>query len=114
MADPRLAGVNVTRVEISGDLRYAKIFVAPQSAGDPATREMMEGLKHATGYFRRQIAASLDLRFAPEIRFLVDRAIEKGEHFLQALDQIHAEERRAAEDEKERTSTKGRRPKPSG
>ena len=92
VSDPRLAGANVTHVQVSGDLRLAKIFVAPNSAGEDATREMMDGLAHATGYFRHQIAGVLDLRFAPEIRFLLDPAIEKGERFLHALEQIHAEE----------------------
>ncbi len=92
VADPRLIGANVTHVQVSGDLRIAKIFVAPNSAGEQATREMMHGLEHANGYFRRQIAAMLDLRFAPEIRFLLDRSIEKGERFLQALEEIHAQE----------------------
>lgn len=91
VADPRLVGANVTHVEVSGDLRIAKIFVAPNSAGDEATREMLDGLEHAKGYFRRQLAAILDLRFAPEIRFLLDRSIEKGERFLQALEEIHAQ-----------------------
>ena len=92
IADQRLIGVNVTRVQISGDLRYAKIFVAPNSAGETATREMLDGLEHATRYFRRRIAENLDLRFAPEIRFLVDHAIENGERFLRALEELHTEE----------------------
>jgi ribosome-binding factor A len=85
--------VNVTRVEMTGDLRHAKIFVAPVSGDAAATREMMDGLAHATGFFRRQIAANLDLKFAPEIRFLLDHAIEKGERFLQVLEQVQAEQR---------------------
>lgn len=92
MADPRLVGVNVTHVQVSGDLRIAKIFVAPNREGEQATREMMDGLVHAQGYFRRQIASMLDLRFAPEIHFLLDHAIEKGERFLHALNELHAEQ----------------------
>lgn len=88
VSDPRLAGANVTHVQVSGDLRLAKIFVAPNSAGEDATREMMDGLEHAKGYFRRQLAGLLALRFAPELRFALDPAIEKGERFLQALDEI--------------------------
>ena len=91
VSDPRLAGVNVTRVEVTGDLRIAKIFVAPIKDDKEATEEMMEALENATGFFRREIAGNLDLRFAPEIRFLLDRAIEKGEHFLQVLSQVQAE-----------------------
>jgi len=91
MADPRLAGTNVTHVQVSGDLRVAKIFVAPN--GDQATtRDMLDGLEHAAGFVRRQIARNLELRVAPEVRFVLDTSIEKGERFLRALEQLHAEE----------------------
>lgn len=86
--DPRLANVNVTRVEVSGDLRHAKIFVAPVPDDAEATRTQMDALAHATGFFRHRIATSLDLRFAPDVRFLVDDAIERGERFLRALEEI--------------------------
>ncbi|MEW5718808.1 MAG: 30S ribosome-binding factor RbfA [Chloroflexota bacterium] len=94
VSDPRLAGVNVTRVEVSGDLRYAKIFVAPITGDDDATRAMMDALDRATGFFRHRVAQSLDLRFAPEVRFLLDRSIEKGERFLRALEEMRASEQK--------------------
>ncbi len=97
VSDPRMAGANVTRVETSGDLRYVKIYIAPIKGDPEATKEMMAALDHATGFFRRQIAGNLDLKFAPEIRFLLDRAIEKGERFLEILEQIHHEEANTAE-----------------
>jgi ribosome-binding factor A len=93
VSDPRLASANVTRVEVSGDSRYAKIFVAPINGDESATREMMDALEGATGFFRHRIAQSLDLRFAMQVRFLLDHAIEKGERFLQILERVHAEER---------------------
>jgi len=88
VSDPRLANVNVTRVEVSGDLRHAKIFVAPVGDDADATREQMDALEHASGFFRHRIAESLDLRFAPEVRFLLDHSIEQGERFLRALEQV--------------------------
>jgi ribosome-binding factor A len=91
VSDPRMAGANVTRVETSGDRRFVKIFVAPIKGDAEATDEMMAALDHATSFFRREIARNLDLKFAPEIRFLLDRAIEKGEHFLEVLEQIQHE-----------------------
>ena len=97
VSDPRLENVNVTRAEVSGDLRIAKIFVTPRENAD-ATREMMSALTRAAGYFRRRLAESLDLRFAPELRFQLDYSIEKGEHFLQVLEQVEAEERAANRD----------------
>ena len=92
VSDPRLENLNVTRVDVSGDLRIAKIFVAPRGDAD-ATRETMDALTRAAGYFRMRLAKNLDLRFAPEIRFQLDQSIEKGERFLQVLEQVEAEER---------------------
>ncbi len=99
VSDPRLASANVTRVEVTGDLRAAKIFIAP--LGDAAeTAAMMEALQRATSYFRRSIAASLDLRFAPEVRFVLDPAVEKGERFLRALEAVRSEAQQRAQTEK--------------
>jgi ribosome-binding factor A len=90
--DPRLMSVNVTHVELSGDLGYAKVFVsAPQDEGE--SEEMMHALERASRYFRRRIAENMDLRFAPEIHFQLDHSIEKGERFLRILDQVQEEER---------------------
>lgn len=92
VSDPRLANVNVTRVEVSGDLRHAKIFVAPIFDDEEATQAQMQALEHASGFFRRHLAHSLDLRFAPQVHFLLDDSIERGEHFLQVLEQLHKDE----------------------
>ena len=102
VSDPRLAHVNVTHVEVSCDLRYAKIFVAPVSGDDDATRAMMGALARAAGFFRHRIAQSLDLRVAPEVRFLLDRSIEKGERFLRALEQVQVEEHARAGNPRQR------------
>lgn len=93
VSDPRLANVNVTRVEVSGDLRHAKIFVAPVGEDAEATRAQMDALARATGFFRRRIAASLDLRFAPDVRFVLDHSIEQGERFLRVLEQVRKDDR---------------------
>jgi ribosome-binding factor A len=102
VSDPRLENLNVTRVDVTGDLRLAKVFVTPRE--DPqATRETMAALAHAAGYFRKLLAKSLELRFAPELRFEVDYSIAKGEHFLQVLEQVEAEERAAAREQRKTT-----------
>ncbi len=95
ISDPRLADVNVTRVTVTGDLRIAKIYVTSRDpSADP--KEMMDALTRASGYFRRHLAASMDLRYTPEIRFYFDRSIQAGEHFLQVLEQVQAEQQAAA------------------
>ncbi|MBI3915186.1 MAG: 30S ribosome-binding factor RbfA [Chloroflexi bacterium] len=94
LGDPRLLNVNITRVEMSGDLRYAHVFVSPPASPEEGT-EMLAGLRSAAGYIRHRLAESLDMKFAPELRFDLDRAIEKGERFLRVLEQVQAEERAA-------------------
>lgn len=90
ISDPRLVNVNVMRVEVTGDLRLAKVYVSCHT-GSAEDKEMMDALSRAAGYFRRALAGSLDLRFAPEIRFYPDYSVEKGEHFIQILSQVQAE-----------------------
>ncbi len=90
VSDPRLAGVTVTRVQVSDDLRLAKLFIAP-GATPTATKEMLRELEHARNYFRRTITGALNLKFAPDVRFLEDRAYGKSQRFFETLDQIKAE-----------------------
>ncbi len=93
ISDPRLAGINITRVEVTGDLRLAKVYVAPRKGDEPAEqKEMMDALKHAAGYFRHALAENIDMRYTPELRFYLDHSIEKGEHFIKVLNQVQAEE----------------------
>lgn len=106
ISDPRLANVNVTRVEVTGDLRIAKVYVAPLQ-DEAEGEEMMDALARASGYFRRSLASSLDLRYAPEIRFYLDRSIQAGERFLKVLEQVQAEERADAPGKRNRRQTKG-------
>lgn len=91
MSDPRLVGVRILQVQVTGDLRIAKIYINATGHEETEMREIMEGLKHAASYLRRQLATSIDLRFAPELRFYADHSIARGERFLQVLDEIQAE-----------------------
>lgn len=104
--DPRLENMNVTRVEVSSDLRHAKVFISPRGTEANDT-EMMDALAHAAGFFRHRLAQSLELRYAPEIHFQLDRSIELGEHFIQVLEQVQAEIRVAGE---KRRRTKDKEP----
>lgn len=79
--------VSVTDVDVSGDLQHAKIFVSIY--GTPEARaETMEGLKSATGYVRSELGQRVRLRRTPEVIFLEDRSIERGNRVLSLLNQI--------------------------
>lgn len=83
--DPRLQGglVTVTRVDTTNDLRYAKIFISALDKSQE--KDMMKGLKSASGYLRRELGAALRLRYTPELQFVPDDSIAHGAHILEML-----------------------------
>ncbi len=90
--DPRVEGVTITEVKVSPDLRVAEVFVT--TLGDEEQqRSALAGLDAASGYLRRELAPSLNLRFMPELRFHLDRSYEQGRRIDALLAEIAAEER---------------------
>lgn len=89
--DPRVGFASITRVEVSGDLRYAKVFVSVM--GDSGEqKETMKGLKNATGFLRHELASRLTLRFMPELVFKLDHSIEEGSRILEIINKVEREE----------------------
>jgi ribosome-binding factor A len=75
LKDPRLGLVTCTRVDVTNDLRHAKIYVS--ILGEEAEQKSsMEALKSGTGYVRRLLTSRLGLRVSPEIVFLFDPSVE--------------------------------------
>ena len=85
--DPRLGFVTITRVEVTADLRYAKIFFSVLGK-DQDYQKTQEALDSALGFIRRLIAQRINLRFAPEISFKEDRSSEYSIKIQEVLDQI--------------------------
>lgn len=89
--DPRVKFLTIVDVEVTGDLRHAKVFVSTlKEKNDPA--ELMEGLEKATGYLRKELGQRIDVRHTPEIRFIYDRSIERGQRINQILNELKGEE----------------------
>jgi ribosome-binding factor A len=82
--------VSVTDVAVSGDLQHAKIFVSIYGT-DEAKAETMAGLKSATGFVRSEIGARVRLRRTPEVVFIEDNSIERGNKVLALLNQLKDE-----------------------
>lgn len=80
--------VSITDVDVSGDLQHAKIFVSIYGT-EEARKETMEGLKSATGYVRSELGHRVRLRRTPEVVFLEDRSLERGDRILHLIDQLH-------------------------
>lgn len=90
--DPRVGFASITHVEVSGDLRHAKIFVSVMGEPDEK-KQTINALHHATGFLRRELAARLTLRFMPEIIFKLDDSIEQGSRVLGLIRELELQER---------------------
>ncbi len=87
--DPRLGNfVTITEVSTSPDLRYAKVFVS--CLGDEAEKkETLSILAAASGFFRKELANRLKLRYIPELSFRWDDSIERGAHLQELIDKVN-------------------------
>jgi len=90
--DPRVGFVTVTDVEITPDLRHAKVFVSIM--GDEAQRaEALKGLDSARGFVRRELHKDVSLRYIPDIAFFRDESLDRG----MRVNELLAEARRVDE-----------------
>jgi ribosome-binding factor A len=86
--DPRVTGmISVTAVETAPDLRYAKVFISVLDKSD--CTQVLQGLKSAGGYLRRELGQALQLRYTPQLSFVRDDSIDKGAHILDLLRKTH-------------------------
>ncbi len=86
--DPRVhqGMLSVTRVETTGDLRYAKIWLS--ILGDVDEKQFKKGLKSSAGWLRHELGQVLDLRYTPELIFELDRSMEYGAHISKLLSDL--------------------------
>jgi ribosome-binding factor A len=90
--DPRLSMVTVTGVEVDRELAYATIFVSALGDED-RQQEVLEGLKRARGFLRSALAARIQLRTFPELRFRWDASYQRGARIEELLDQLKTEKK---------------------
>ena len=90
LKDPRIGFVTVTDVEMTGDLREAKIFVSIMG-GAEQVKNSLEGLNSALGFVRREIGQRIRLRFTPEISFALDTSLDYGDHIQKLLLQVEGD-----------------------
>jgi ribosome-binding factor A len=93
MKDPRIGFVSVTDVELSADLRHAKIFVSIFGDAEAKARTM-EGLASAQGFIRTELAKRIRLRYVPDVLFKMDESIERGARVDELLRTVARAEKR--------------------
>lgn len=96
--DPRLAGVIISAVELSGDFKQAKAYFSV--FGDKEReRQAAEGLEQAKGFLRAELRRQLRLDVIPELIFLRDKGYEHADRVAQILEKLHQEQGQEGEDE---------------
>ena len=92
--DPRVSShmITVTQCDVSGDLKYAKIYFSLLDSDEETVKEVKQGLKSARGLIRHEIATKLNMRITPELTFIYDNAIERGANIFRLLKETHIDE----------------------
>jgi ribosome-binding factor A len=86
VSDPRVGMSTVSTVDVSPDLRHARVRVSVIGDDEEARLESVEALKHAHGFIRRQLAHRLRLRVTPELVFELDRGAEHSQRIADLLE----------------------------
>jgi ribosome-binding factor A len=95
--DPRIGFVTVTDVEVSDDLRNAKVFVSVYGGDKEAS---LKGLKSASAFIRTELGRRMRMRFMPELLFRFDGTVEQGAHIMEILRSLEEEkEKKGSPDE---------------
>ncbi len=98
VSDPRLAGVSVTDVTVDRELTVADIYVSALE-GSVRAQEILEGLQHAQGYLRRELAQRIELRIFPRLHFRWDATFERADRIERLIASLHEDEARSAQGE---------------
>jgi len=86
--DPRIRSVTVTDVELTNDLRIARVFVTALGT-DAETKDVFAGLAKASGFVRSELGRRLALRYLPEVVFVKDVSGVRADRVLRLLDELH-------------------------
>lgn len=87
MKDPRLGFLTITKVDLTKDLRYARIYFSV--LGEDKDKALaLKGLNSAKGYIKGLLSDRIKLRFMPEISFGIDESLEHTKKIYDILDKL--------------------------
>ena len=90
MKDPRIGFITITKVDLTKDLRYARVYFS--ILGEDKDKKLaLKGLNNAKGYIKGLVADRIKLRYMPEIAFAIDESLAHAKHIYDILDQIKRE-----------------------
>ena len=97
--DPRVQQgglISITRAEVTGDLRYCKVYVSV--LGELNEKDFKRGLRSAAPWLRRELGGALNLRYTPELIFELDKSIEHGARMSALIDSLDIPKEEEPED----------------
>ena len=98
LRDPRIENVTVTFVEISSDMRYAKVHVSIM--GDEKQQQLcLHGLNRAAGYLQKRVNDRIDTRYTPRLQFVLDKGIKNAFKVAEILREVLPDEHSDSADE---------------
>jgi ribosome-binding factor A len=103
--DPRIGFITITKVELTKDLRYARVYFSVLGKNSDKNKAL-KGLNSAKGYIKGLIADRIKLRFMPEISFVIDNALEHTQHIYEILNSIKKPEEETSDGEGNTGDTK--------
>jgi len=87
LKDPQIRGVTVIRVEVSADLRIARIHVSVM--GDEKQQQLsINGLKNAAGFLQSRISSRVDMRYTPKLEFILDQGVKRSIEIARLLKEV--------------------------
>jgi ribosome-binding factor A len=96
LKDPRVRDVTVTHVEMTPDMREAKVYVSIM--GDTVRQDLsLRGLQNARGFLQGKIAERIETRYTPRLRFVVDLGVKRSIEVAEILDRVLPNDRLAAD-----------------
>ncbi|MDO8602310.1 MAG: 30S ribosome-binding factor RbfA [Candidatus Omnitrophota bacterium] len=100
LKDPRIGFVTIARIDLTGDLRYARIYFSILG-DDAAKEESLKGIKSAIGFIRKLIAERMNLRYVPELYFKLDNSLEYSINLEKTFERIKNERKESQGGDKE-------------
>jgi ribosome-binding factor A len=104
LRDPRVENVTVTTVEVTGDMKQARIHVTVMGE-DTNSSQVLKGLSSAAGFLQRKIANRIESRYTPKLEFVLDQGQENAREVARILEDLASESKTVTQQNEDPTDT---------
>ena len=104
LRDPRVENVTVTTVEVTGDMKQARVHVTVMGE-DTNSSQVLKGLSSAAGFLQRKIANRIESRYTPKLQFVLDQGQENAREVARILEDLASEPKTVTQQNEDPTDT---------